>query len=263
MTGALLTIRDVGWTSPRSGSGVEPFTLKNIYMRIESGEFVGLIGPNGGGKTSLLRCAMRYSKPESGVVGLSGDDLWAQSARWSAQRIAVVGQEFPSTYGLSVREVVAMGRIPYQRGFQSESTRDRVTVNDALETMGLVHLQDHDFGLLSGGEKQRTLLARAVTQDPQVLILDEPTNHLDPKHQVELLAHVKKLGVAVIASLHDLNLAAAFCDRLYVIKDGRITAQGRPWDVLTPDNLFETYGVEALVDAHPQIGTPRITWKIV
>ena len=232
-------------------------------MRIESGEFVGLIGPNGGGKTSLLRCAMRYSKPESGVVGLSGDDLWAQSARWSAQRIAVVGQEFPSTYGLSVREVVAMGRIPYQRGFQSESTRDRVTVNDALETMGLVHLQDHDFGLLSGGEKQRTLLARAVTQDPQVLILDEPTNHLDPKHQVELLAHVKKLGVAVIASLHDLNLAAAFCDRLYVIKDGRITAQGRPWDVLTPDNLFETYGVEALVDAHPQIGTPRITWKIV
>jgi iron complex transport system ATP-binding protein len=263
MTGALLTTRDLIWTSPSNASGVEPFTLKSVSLHIEPGEFVGLIGPNGGGKTSLLRCAMRYSKPESGHVGLAGHDVWLQTARWSAQRIAVVGQEFPSAFGLSVREVVAMGRIPYQRGFQSESSKDRMRVDNALESMELVHLQHHEFELLSGGEKQRTLLARAVTQNPELLILDEPTNHLDPKHQVELLALVKRLGVSVIASLHDLNLAAAFCDRLYVIKAGQIVAQGSPWDVLNPDTLFETYGAEAIVDAHPQTGTPRITWKIV
>ncbi|WP_339437416.1 ABC transporter ATP-binding protein [Pseudomonas sp. EL_65y_Pfl1_R32] len=263
MTGALLTLRDLSWTPALGGSGVRPFTLKKINMRIEPGEFVGVIGPNGGGKTSLLRCAMRYSKPQGGRVGLTGYDLWAQSARWSAQRIAVVGQEFPSEFGLSVREVVAMGRIPHQGGFQSESSTDRLMINAALEAMGIVHLQHHEFGLLSGGEKQRTLLARAVVQDPELLILDEPTNHLDPKHQVELLTHVKRLGIAVVSSLHDLNLAAAFCDRIYVMKDGQIAAEGRPWDVLTADTLFETYGAEAIVDAHPQTGTPRITWKFV
>lgn len=261
MSQSVLAMEAVEWSTRPSGA-TQAFYIKDVCMRVEPGEFVGLIGPNGSGKTSLLRCAMRFSRPSSGQVDVVGQNLWGQSARWSAQHIAVVAQEFPASFSLTVREVVAMGRMPYQKRFQSESLIDRQKVENALSMMEAEHLECRQFSELSGGEKQRILLARALIQEPELLILDEPTNHLDPKHQIELLNHVKKLGVAVVASLHDLNLAAAFCDRVYVIKDGEIVADGCPWAVLTAETLMDVFGLGALVDEHPVTGSPRITWNM-
>lgn len=262
MTQALLELTNLDWAPADKGTRAHVFSLNKLSLRVEPSEFVGLIGPNGSGKTSLLRCAMRFSKPTGGEVRFSGENLWGKTARWSANHISVLAQEFPAAAGLGVREVVAMGRLPYQGRFLGESLADREVVDAAISTMGIEHLRSQLFSSLSGGEKQRVLLARALVQEPQLMILDEPTNHLDPRHQLDLLALVKGSGVAVLASLHDLNLAASFCDRLYVIKDGRIVAEGTPWAVLTSDLLMDVYGTYALVDQHPFTGAPRITWKI-
>lgn len=187
-------------------------------------------------------------------------DLWRQSPRWCAQRIAVVLQEFPDAFGLTVEEVVAMGRTPHKGLFDGDTAHDRELARQALQSVGLLGFETHAFATLSGGEKQRVILARALAQQPQLLILDEPTNHLDPRYQLQLLQWVKRLGVGTLASIHDLNLAAAFCDRLYVLDHGRIVASGTPTEVLTAELLREVFGVEALIDRHPLADHPRITW---
>lgn len=172
----------------------------------------------------------------------------------------MVLQEFPEAFGLTVAEVVAMGRTPHKGLFDGDSAADRAIARQALESVGLLGFEAHAFATLSGGEKQRVILARALAQQPQLLILDEPTNHLDPRYQLELLQRVKRLGIGTLASIHDLNLAAAFCDRLYVIDHGHIVASGTPEQVLTVTLLREVFGVDALVDQHPLSGYPRITW---
>jgi iron complex transport system ATP-binding protein len=144
--------------------------------------------------------------------------------------------------------------------FDSDTLEDRNLATQALESVGLNGFEDHAFATLSGGEKQRVILARALAQQPQLLILDEPTNHLDPRYQLELLQLVKHLQIGTLASIHDLNLAAAFCDRLYVLNHGRIVASGTPKQVLTAPLLRDVFGVEALIDEHPMHGYPRITW---
>ncbi|NER61428.1 ABC transporter ATP-binding protein, partial [Pseudomonas sp. MAFF212428] len=212
------------------------------------------------GKTSLLRCAYRFNAPERGQVTLDDHDLWRQTPRWCAQRIAVVLQEFPDAFGLSVEEVVAMGRTPHKGLFDGDSSDDRQRVQQALSAVGLQGFDDHAFATLSGGEKQRVILARALVQQPQVLILDEPTNHLDPRYQLALLHQVRQLRIATLASIHDLNLAAAFCDRLYVLDRGSVVTSGTPHEVLTAELLREVFGVEALIDRHPLADHPRITW---
>lgn len=234
--------------------------LRDIDLHVAQGEFVGLIGPNGSGKTSLLRCAYRFSQPASGQVRLDDHDLWQQSARWSAQRIAVVLQEFPQEFGLSVRDVVAMGRTPHKGLFDGDNAEDAALINQTLARVGLVTFAEHAFATLSGGEKQRVLLARALVQQPGLLILDEPTNHLDPRYQLELLQHLRSLGLSTLASFHDLNLAAAFCDRLYVLADGQLVASGTPSEVLNTELLHRVFGVHALVDRRPLHAYPRITW---
>jgi len=169
-------------------------------------------------------------------------------------------QEFPDAFGLTVLEVVAMGRTPHKGLFDGDTLEDSNHINQALASVGLEGFEDHGFTTLSGGEKQRVILARALAQQPQLLILDEPTNHLDPRYQLELLKLVKRLDIGTLASIHDLNLAAAFCDRLYVINHGRIVASGTPKEVLTVALLRNVFGVEALIDEHPLHGYPRITW---
>lgn len=191
---------------------------------------------------------------------LDDTDVWQQSPRWCAQRIAVVLQEFPDAFGLTVDEVIAMGRTPHKSLFDGNTLEDRNITLNALAAVGMSGFQDHGFATLSGGEKQRVILARALAQQPTMLLLDEPTNHLDPRYQIELLQVIKRLNIGVLASLHDLNLAAAFCDRLYVINHGRIVASGTPAEVLTVDILRDVFCVEALVDTHPLSGHPRITW---
>ncbi|MNS81144.1 Hemin import ATP-binding protein HmuV [compost metagenome] len=172
----------------------------------------------------------------------------------------MVLQEFPDAFGLNVEEVVAMGRTPHKGLFDGDNDDDRQLVKTALHAVGLEGFDDHSFVSLSGGEKQRVILARALVQQPQLLILDEPTNHLDPRYQLELLQQVRRLGIGTLASIHDLNLAAAFCDRLYVLDHGRIVASGTPSEVLTTDLLHDVFGVRALIDRHPLADHPRLTW---
>jgi iron complex transport system ATP-binding protein len=255
-----LNLTNLAWTPLGHGHCHHQFQLRDATLHVLPGEFVGLIGPNGSGKTSLLRCAWRFSKPERGEVKLDHHNVWKQSSRWCAQRIAVVLQEFPDAFGLTVDEVVAMGRTPHKGLFDGDTLEDRKLATQALESVGLKGFENHAFATLSGGEKQRVILARALAQQPQMLILDEPTNHLDPRYQLELLQLVKRLKIGTLASIHDLNLAAAFCDRLYVINHGRIVASGAPKEVLTAPLLRDVFGVEALIDEHPLHGYPRMTW---
>lgn len=254
-----LTIDSLSWavdTQRRERRWV----LREINLHVGEGEFVGLIGPNGSGKTSLLRCAYRSTQPADGQLQLDGEDLWQRSPRWSAQRIAVVLQEFPQEFGLTAGDIAAMGRTPHKGLLDGNTPEDAQIVAQALQQVGLGSRADHAFATMSGGEKQRVLLARALVQQPGLLILDEPTNHLDPRYQLELLQHLRSLGLSTLASFHDLNLAAAFCDRLYVIDEGRLVASGTPSEVLTAELLLQCFGVKALVDSHPLHAYPRITW---
>jgi len=250
-----LHIEGLDWSPPSRGAKL----LRRIALDARPGEFVGLIGPNGSGKTSLLRCAFRYARPHAGAVALDGDDVWARPARWAAQRVAVLLQDPPEDFGLSAGEIVAMGRTPHKRALEGDTPEDRALVARALADVGLAHAREQPFASLSGGERQRVLLARALAQRPSLLMLDEPTNHLDPRHQIELLALVRRQRITTLATIHDLNLAAAFCDRLYVIAAGEIVASGAPHAVLTEPLLKAVYGVDALVDRHPVTGRPRIT----
>ena len=250
-----LQISELAW-SPNG----EQALLDGIELAVGDGQLVGLLGPNGSGKTSLLRCAYRFQRPDQGRVELDGEALWSRSPRWCAQRVAVVLQEFPQDFGLTVAEVAAMGRTPHKGLFDGDDQADVALVEQALARVGLTEHKRQAFAHLSGGEKQRVLLARALVQQPTLLILDEPTNHLDPRYQLELLRLIKTLGLATLASFHDLNLAAAYCDRLYVLDHGRVVASGTPAEVLTEALLAEVYGVQALVDRHPLAGHPRITW---
>jgi iron complex transport system ATP-binding protein len=254
-----LHLNNVSW-APRDARRPTNWLVSQADLRIPSGEFVGLIGPNGSGKTSLLRCAYRYNRPVQGHILLDDQDLDGASDKWTAQRIAVVLQEFPQAFGLTVQDVVRMGRTPHKGMFESHTANDEALVCRALQDVGMQHLRERTFDLLSGGEKQRVLVARALAQQPTVLILDEPTNHLDPRFQIELLTLLRGLKLTTFASFHDLNLAAGFCDRLYAIRGGRIIADGTPHEVLTPALVRELYGVEVIVDQHPIAAHPRLTW---
>ncbi|MBA1275689.1 ABC transporter ATP-binding protein [Stutzerimonas azotifigens] len=254
-----LHLRDVSW-SPREAKREAPWLIDAVDLSVRPGEFVGLIGPNGSGKTSVLRCAYRFNTPLRGGVRLDGQDLGRVSERWTAQRIAVVLQEFPQEFGLTVEDVVRMGRIPHKRFFDTDGPGDEALVKRALQAVGMGPLRRRVFEQLSGGEKQRALVARALAQEPTLLILDEPTNHLDPRFQIELLRLLRGLRLSTLASFHDLNLAAAFCDRLYAIQDGRIVAQGTPEAVLTAERVKQLYGLNVIVDRHPYAHHPRLTW---
>ncbi|HEV2678429.1 MAG TPA: ABC transporter ATP-binding protein [Aliidongia sp.] len=244
-TAADLVLHDIVWTVP--GRRI----LDGVSLRVAPGAFVGLVGPNGGGKSSLLRCAYRVHRPQSGSVLLDGIDLWKIAPRTAARRIAAVLQETPSGFGLTVRQMAALGRTPHLAGMADESAQDQRIVADALALVDLADAADRSFDLLSGGEKQRVLFARALVQQPRLLILDEPTNHLDIRHQRDLLRLVRGLGVSVLASLHDLNQAAAYCDRIHVLDAGRIVAAGTPAEIFTPASIARTFGLEATVDTRP------------
>ncbi|WKK26645.1 ABC transporter ATP-binding protein [Streptomyces olivoreticuli] len=232
--------------------------VEDIALRAGSGQFVGLVGPNGSGKSTLLRCVYRALRPAAGTVRLDGDDLHALTAREGARRLAALPQESASEFDFTVGEIVAMGRLPHQGAAARASARDGEVCAAALEQVGAAHLADRAFPTLSGGEKQRVLIARALAQQPKVLVLDEPTNHLDIAQQLEVLSLVRGAGLTVLAALHDLNLAATHCDALYVIAGGRIVASGPPDAVLTAGLLAEVFGVRAHRVPHPESGATRL-----
>ena len=232
--------------------------LNEITLCADNGEFVGLIGPNGSGKSSLLRCIYRSLRPDAGLISIDGGDIGQTTIRDSARKTAVVLQETPSEFDFQVDEIVFMGRTPHKGLLDRETDEDRRIVAESLERVGMTEFGDRNFWTLSGGEKQRVIVARALAQQTRFLVLDEPTNHLDIKFQIGILDLVKGLGVTTLAALHDLNLAAGYCDRIYAISEGEIVASGSPEQVLRPELIRSIYGIGAVVQSHPKTGRPHL-----
>ncbi|MGV0787327.1 ABC transporter ATP-binding protein [Mycolicibacterium sp. XJ2] len=249
MTGGVL-IDDVTVSKGRKA------LIRNVSMRVECGEMVAVVGPNGAGKTTLLRTLHRAQRPTSGRVLVGGEDVWQMSAKRAARCIAAVLQDAPGNFALTVFDVVAMGRTPYKRAFDGDNADDRRIIAEALEAVDVSGLANEPFDRLSGGQKQRVMMARALTQKTDAIVLDEPTNHLDLRHQHDALHLLRTNGATVVAALHDLNLAAAYCDRICVLDSGGVVSMGTPEQVLTVDMLAEVYGVAARVGL--DAGTDRI-----
>ncbi len=230
--------------------------IRNVSLLVGRGEMVGVIGPNGAGKTTLLRTLYRAQKPSSGRVPVDGQDIWQISAKRAARRVAAVLQDTAADFALTVDDVVAMGRTPYKRAFDGDNADDRRIVAEALEAVDVSDLACESLDRLSGGQKQRVMIARALAQRTETIVLDEPTNHLDLRHQHDALHLLRATGATVVAALHDLNLAAAYCDRICVLDSGSVVATGTPVEVLTTDLLAAVYGVDARVDL--DAGTDRL-----
>ena len=235
--------------------------VDGVDLVVESGHMVGLVGPNGSGKSTMLRTIYRALRPVAGAVHLDDDDVWKLSARQSAQRSAVVAQEAPADFDLTVTEVVAMGRTPHKGLLERDTKEDALIVADALARVEMSEFGDRLYATLSGGEKQRTLVARALAQRSRALILDEVTNHLDIHAQLGLMELVRGLGVTVVAALHDLNLAASYCDAVCMIDRGRVVAAGPVDEVLTPARLAAVFGVDAHCGTHPLTGRPLLSFS--
>ncbi|ALG83433.1 ABC transporter ATP-binding protein [Gordonia phthalatica] len=227
----------------RSGNLV----VDGVSVHPVQGETIGLLGPNGSGKSSLIRLLAGFAKPTSGDVGLDGQDLSTLRRRDIARAVAVVSQHADTDVDVSVAEVVRLGRIPHRGAFGGDRTADDRAVAAALEHTGLTDKTDRLWHQLSGGERQRVQIARALAQEPRELLLDEPTNHLDTHHQLELMTLVTRLPITSIVAIHDLNLAAMFCDRVMVMRQGRLVAAGTPREVLTPELIADVYRVRAEV----------------
>jgi iron complex transport system ATP-binding protein len=233
--------------------------VSGVDLEARPGEVVGILGPNGSGKSTLLRTLYRALKPAAGAVLVGGDDVWRQlSARGAARRTAAVTQHADEDFRLSVLEVVLMGRTPHQSLFARTGSADERIARQALRQVGMHDLADRLFTTLSGGEQQRIVLARALCQQSRVLVLDEPTNHLDIAHQLEFLELVRELATTTILVLHDLNLAATYCDRLYVLSAGRVVATGPVGEVLTPELVHDVFGVRGHLGTHPVTAAPHL-----
>ena len=236
--------------------------LKDIELSITDGEMVGLIGPNGCGKTTLLKLASGVLSPVRGEISLGGVSLKKLSRKKVAQHVAVVPQYFNIPFAFTVDEVVLLGRTPFVSAISGETRRDHEMSAIALGLAGIAHLKNRYFNDLSGGERQKVILAMALAQEPKLLLLDEPTTHLDISHQVEILELVKRLnreqGVTVVAAMHDLNLASLFFDRLVLLKGGQVISDGAPAQVLTKEIVESVFNTPVLVNTHPVTGDPHI-----
>lgn len=249
---ARLVVESLSW-GPANGHAL----INNIGFTVAAGETLAVVGPNGAGKSTLLRCLYRFHRPRSGRVFLDDADIWTEPAKAIARRVATVLQEPASDFGLTVAEVVELGLTPHVQRF---AAADWEPVEQALDLMHLAGLAARDFASLSGGEKQRVMIARALVQKPDLLILDEPTNHLDIRHQLDVLSLLSDLPTTVVVSLHDLALASAHADHVLVLDNGGQAAFGTPLDVLTPHGIRQTFAVEAAIDSHPVTGRPRFSF---
>ena len=234
--------------------------IKGVSFEVHEGEFVGLIGPNGSGKSTALKNIYRGLRPDNGNIQIDGEDLLSMPYRKSALKMAVVGQENEVPFDFMVEEIVAMGRSPHKKLFEIDTEEDKYMVHHALEHLGMENLAKKNYLHLSGGEKQRVLIARAVAQECDFYILDEPTNHLDISYQLEIFDFIKRLNVTVLSAIHDLNMAALYCDRLYVLKEGEIVLSGTPEEVLTEKNIYDVYGVRSSVTTNPITGKLSIVF---
>jgi len=236
--------------------------LEGVSFRVEAGEMVGIIGPNGAGKSTLLGLLSGVERPDGGDALLRGRSVSAYGRRELARLMAVLQQGGLPPTAFTVREVVEMGRFPFQNWLGDEASDSHEVIERALAAMRLTALADRQLRRLSGGERQRVALAKVMAQQPQLVLLDEPTTYLDIGYQMQLLDTVRAWqrqdGLTVVAVLHDLNLAAQYCDRLVVLHQGAVAASGRPEQVLTPDLLRQVYDADADVMQHPQTGRPQV-----
>jgi len=255
---ALLTVEHLSWCAD------DNLILDDISFAVKQGSFTGILGPNGAGKSSLLRCLYRFVKPKQGKVSFAHHNehhnIWQFNANDYAKNVAVVLQETPSHFNLTVYDVVALGLIPHKGIFSRADNADDEKIAQAISQVGLENKVQQSFEHLSGGEKQRALIARAIVQSPSLLIMDEPTSHLDVRYQIQIMELAKSLGITVIASFHDLNLASAMCDNLLVLNQGKLVCQGTPKEVLTSEMLSDVFGVCAHISEHQQHKVPHISY---
>ena len=232
--------------------------LDGVDLDAERGQLVGLIGPNGAGKTTLLRAIAGILSYSQGVVLLEGSDLKNATPRDIARALALVPQVAPYTQGFTALELVLMGRYPHMARLQIESKQDNLIARNAMRLTETEQFADRTLDTLSGGERQRIFVSRALAQQPRILLLDEPTSNLDILHQLKVIGLVRKLvggGLTSIAAIHDLQMAARYCDRLVLMKDGKVLAQGPPEEVLTSDTLASSFGIKAEVYRDPINGS--------
>lgn len=239
----------------------EGCVVRGLSMEIGAGDFVGIVGPNGSGKTSFIKSLSRALKPKKGAVMLLGEDIYGLSSREVAKSLAVVPQETPSAFDFSALEIVLMGRNPHLGRLEAAGEEDLEVARRAMESTNIWHLADRSITELSGGERQGVIIAQALAQSPRLLLLDEPIQHLDINHQLSLFKMLEEMcegGLAVVIVVHDINLAARYCRELVMIKDGKEHSRGKPEEVIIPDNIRAVFGVDSLVTRHPVTGRPNV-----
>jgi len=236
--------------------------LSDVSLDVKPGCFIGILGPNGSGKTTLLRSISRVLKPHGGSILIDKEDIYSLKPKQVAQKMAVVPQYNDVGFNFSAMDVVLMGRNPHLNDFQMESTKDMDIARRAMELTNTWTLADRPINELSGGEAQRVIIARALAQEPKILLLDEPMSHLDIINQIELMDLVKNLCVkndlAVLAVIHDLNMASRYCDTLLLLKTGKVFALGTVEKVLTTENILNVFGVDSIVRKNPVTNSPYI-----
>ena len=262
-------VRKLSFSYVRYPAKEGDWILQGLTLHVEPGEILGIVGPNGSGKTSLLKLLAKLTVPQQGTIELFGSSLAGLSHEETAQTVAFVPQDSAPMFPFTVAETVLMGRFPHRHqtrwslGFGWENRADCELAAQAMATMDIGHLAARAVTDLSGGERQRAMIARALAQAPRVMLLDEPTAFLDLQHQIEICSVLRRLrddrGLTVVIVSHDLNLASQYCDRVAMLKAGRISAVGVPSDVMSVEILREVYGCDVLIDSHPESGLPRIT----
>ena len=236
--------------------------LKDVDLEVRKGEVVGILGPNGCGKTTLLKLLNRNLRPESGRVWMEDKDLEEVSKKEIARHIAVVPQGNEIRFAFTVRDIVMMGRMPFLQQFQGESSEDARIVEEAMRKTNISEFADRYINTMSGGERQRVIIARAIAQKPEIILLDEPTLHLDINHQFEVLDLVKRLskeeGLTVVIVSHDLPMVMRYCDRIVLIHDHKVFADGTPDEILTRENMKTVFNIDAVLEYDSTLGAKNV-----
>ncbi len=236
--------------------------VKGISLDVNQGDFLGLIGPNGSGKTTLLRLITKVLYPRIGEIYFKGANISKMDSKEFCRSVAFVSQDFTGNFAFSVMEAVLMGRIPHLKRLQFETKKDFNIAEDALSVCDILDLKEKNIDELSAGERQRVIIARALAQEPMLLLLDEPTSHLDIGHQIQILDLLRRLNrqnnLTIVMVLHDLNLASAYCDRIVLIDNGNVFKEGNPEQVLTYQNIEAVYKTIVLVNENPVTHKPNV-----
>ncbi len=239
------------------------WVIEDVSFNISEGEFIGIIGPNGSGKSSLLKLLSGINSSQRGQLYLKERDITIIGREELSMTVSYIPQESSFLFPFTVKETVSMGRYPYLKGKLFEDSYDKQVVTDAMSWVGIDSLRDRPITDISGGEKQRTIIARGLAQETDILVMDEPTTSLDISHQVEIFSLLSRLNeenkMTIITSLHDLNLGSQYCDRIMLISRGKIYAAGTPLEVITEENIRNVYGCNVIVDRNPASDTPRVS----